>query len=293
MRNTRKPRLHGASISAPDEGFASSESLPPLDLAGPGRAKGSLAGRAMAALRFVAGLASVVTVTVGVAWSAQRYAFTSPRFALTKIEVSGGKRFDEQAVRKQAVLSIGDNLFALDIRAVERRLLEDPWIGSVAVSRRLPSTLKVTLTEREARAIALVAGQAYLVSNDGEPFKHVALGDPVDLPVITGLNPEELARDRKRELERVKLALDVLGQYERLSLSRSYVAQEIHIADGGAISLTVGKQGIAILLGKGPFRQRLLMAERVIEETRKAGKLPTVVFADNVAHPERVVARLR
>ena len=293
MKNSRKPRLHGASISAPEEGFSLSESPPPPNTLERAPAEGGFLEKARGALRFLVGLVSVVGVSVGVAWSAQRYAYTSPRFALAEIEVHGGKRFDAQAVGSQAALRIGENLFALDTQAVERRLLENPWIGSVAVARRLPSTLKIDLTERECRAITVVAGQAYLVSADGEPFKRVAPGDPVDLPVITGLNPEELARDRKRELERVMIALDVLRQYERLAMSRSYVPEEVHVADGGAISLTVGKQGIAILLGKGPFRQRLLMAERVIEETRKAGKLPTVVFADNVAHPERVVARLR
>ena len=41
------------------------------------------------------------------------------------------------------------------------------------------------------------------------------------------------------------------------------------------------------------LRQRLLMAERVIQETRQGGRLPGVVFADNQAHPERVVVRMR
>jgi hypothetical protein len=35
------------------------------------------------------------------------------------------------------------------------------------------------------------------------------------------------------------------------------------------------------------------MAERVVEQTRKGGHLPGVVFADNQAHPERVVVRMR
>jgi cell division protein FtsQ len=55
----------------------------------------------------------------------------------------------------------------------------------------------------------------------------------------------------------------------------------------------VGKEGMVIQLGNTGFRQRLLMAERVVEETRRSGRLPGIVFADNQAHPERVVVRMR
>jgi cell division protein FtsQ len=76
-------------------------------------------------------------------------------------------------------------------------------------------------------------------------------------------------------------------------MSRVHAAQEIHVADGGAITLIVGKEGVVIQLGTGGFRQRLLMAERVVEESRRSGRLPGIVFADNEAHPERVVVRMR
>jgi cell division protein FtsQ len=289
-------RLHGASFVAPDEGFSAGESPPPPSARvgrDPSTPRKAWMSDVEGALRFLAGVVVVVSVSVGVAWSAHRYAVTSPRFAVRKIEVQGGHRFGPDEVRAEAGIAPSHNLFALDTKLVERKLLENPWIAAASVSRRLPSTLKVELRERETRAVTVIGGQAYLVSNQGEPFKRVVAGDPTDLPVITGLDPEELARDRRRELDRLGLALEVLRQYDRIGLSRSYVAQEIHLGEGGTVSLTVGKQGLTIFLGKGPFRQRLLMAERVLEETRKAGKLPGIVFADNVAHPERVIVRMR
>lgn len=295
---TRGPasRLHGASISAPDEGFSSSESPEP-PRADRGSPRGSERSRRLArlssALRTVLGLLLVIGVAVGVAWSAHRYALTSARFAIRKIHVDGGKRFGPAEVQKAAGIPPNANLFSVDTVDAERRLLEDPWILQASITRRLPSMLHVELREREARALTVLSGQTYLVSAEGEPFKRLAPDDSVDLPIITGLDAEQLARDRKRELERLTLGLEVLRHYERLGMSRVYVPQEIHVAEGGAVTLTIGKQGISILLGKGPFRQRLLMAERVVEETRRAGKLPAIVFADNVAHPERVVVRMR
>ncbi|HWA76129.1 MAG TPA: FtsQ-type POTRA domain-containing protein [Polyangiaceae bacterium] len=295
MTNPVVERMHGASIAAPEERFLPSESPAPAEV-GP-RASGAnrafVADRVWGSLRVALGIAAVVGTSVAVAASAHRYALTSPRFAVKELTVRGAQRLSVDQVRELGGIGAGANIFSLDTRVVEGRLLQNPWIATARVVRRLPSELEVEITERKPRAVALLGAQTYLVSKDGEPFKQLEAKDPVDLPVITGLHPENLQRDRARELERLQLALSVLGQYERLGMSRVHAAQEIHVADGGAITLIVGKEGVVIQLGTGGFRQRLLMAERVVEESRRSGRLPGIVFADNEAHPERVVVRMR
>lgn len=295
MTNPMVERMHGATIAAPEERFLPSESPVPAEVGPRGSVptRGGAADRVWGGLRVALGIAAVVGTSVAVAASAHRYALTSPRFAVKELTVRGAQRLSVDQVRELGGIGAGTNIFSLDPRVVEGRLLQNPWIATARVVRRLPSELEVELTERKARAVALLGAQTYLVSKDGEPFKQLEAKDPVDLPVITGLHPENLQRDRARELERLQLALSVLGQYERLGMSRVHAAQEIHVADGGAITLIVGKDGVVIQLGVSGFRQRLLMAERVVEESRRSGRLPGIVFADNEAHPERVVVRMR
>jgi cell division protein FtsQ len=295
MTNPMVERMHGASIAAPEERFLPSESPAPAEVGprGAGPNRGGVADRVWGGLRVALGIAAVVGTSVAVAASAHRYALTSPRFAVKELTVRGAQRLSVDQVRELGGIGAGTNIFSLDTRVVEGRLLQNPWIATARVVRRLPSALEVELTERKARAVALLGAQTYLVSKEGEPFKQLEAKDPVDLPVITGLHPENLQRDRARELERLQRALSVLGQYERLGMSRIHAAQEIHVADGGAITLIVGKEGVVIQLGVSGFRQRLLMAERVVEESRRSGRLPGIVFADNEAHPERVVVRMR
>lgn len=294
MNRSVAPRLHGASVSAPLEAYAESDSPAPASVM-PRRGQHTSPGASawISALRIVFGIVMVIGVAVAVAWSAHRYALTSPRFAVRNIEVRGGERVGPQQVKEQGGAAVGANLFALDTAQVERGMLDNPWVSSVKVTRKLPNTLEVSVTERQARAIAVLNGKLYLVSASGEPFKPLAAKDPVDLPVITGLDPTELARDRQSELARLKRGLEVLRQYERLGMSRSYAAQEVHLAPGGSVTLSVGKAGIMLNLGVGQLRQRLLMAERVVLEMRRGGRVPGIVFADNLAHPERVVVRMR
>ncbi len=100
----------------------------------------------------------------------------------------------------------------------------------------------------------------YLVTREGEPFKEIQSGDPYDLPLITGASPENLARDRPREIERIRTGLEVLHQFERVPLSKVYPAEEVHLADAGDVTLTAGKEGVSLELGTGPWRKKLLMA---------------------------------
>jgi cell division protein FtsQ len=235
----------------------------------------------------------VVGASLAVAWSAHHYALSSPRFAIRSVDLVGSKRLTREQLQTDSGIALGANIFALDTDAAERKLLDNPWISEVKLTRRLPSTLRLELTEREAAAVVALGERLYLVTREGVPFKEVQPGDPYDLPLITGASPENLARDRKREIERIQTGLEVLRQFERVALSRVYPAEEVHLADAGDVTLTAGKDGVALELGTGPWRKKLLMADEVVGELRKKGRVPGIVFLDNQAHPERVVVRMR
>lgn len=294
-------RRHGAAVSAPDESVlhdetpkgkrktrasAGKSNPPPADQPGLARATWSL-------MKLFLGVAIVVGAAGAVAWGAHRYALTSARFSIHSIEITGAKRKTDQEIQKTLGVKVGDNVFAADSATLEQKLLGDPWIEQVKVTRALPSTLRIELTEREAGAIASIGDRLYLVTKAGEPFKEIEDGDPFDLPIVTGIAADDLARDRRGAVERIATALEIGRHYDRIALSKTYPIQEIHLAAGGVASITLGKAGITVHLGSGPWRKKLLMAERVLGKLGQKGQVPGIVFADNEAHPERVVVRMR
>ena len=290
---------HGAAVGAPPEfpsrrragkeaqaAWASSVADDP---ASPGR----LVLQAWSLCKLAIGVALVVGAALGVAWAAHRYALTSPRFMIREVVVEGRQRSTEAELKQRAGIQVGRNIFALDTRLAEKRLLEDPWIREAKVWRELPGKLRVQLSERDAAAVAVVAGHLYLVTRTGEPFKEVESGDPYDLPLITGISAQSLGRDRAGEASRIRTALEVISTYGKLGPSRVHPAEEVHLTEGGQVVLTVGKSGITLHLGKGPWTKKLMMAERVLGKTAAEGRTPGIVFLDNEANPERVVVRMR
>jgi cell division protein FtsQ len=294
----RAPRLHGATVSAPAEEVAVGESPAPpkagraAKSVPPGPGSGVL-GRVVLALKLFAGLAVVVVASSAVAYSLHRYALTTHRFALQKIDLHGAKRLGPDKVRAAAGIEIGKNLFAFDTKKAEEALLADPWVSSARVTRELPDTLRVEISERDAYAVAILGDRPWLVTREGEPFTEIRTDDPYDLPVLSGVSAQALARDRAGAVERLKLGTDLLRQYERLAVAKVHPAQEVALGTSGHAVLTVGKSGITLELGRPPYARKLSMAERVIGELRQKGRTPGIVFLDNDAHPERVVVRMR
>jgi cell division protein FtsQ len=209
------------------------------------------------------------------------------------IELEGTKRLREVDVLSTSGLRLGDNLFALDTSKAESALLSSPWIASARIRRQLPGTVTVSIKEREPRAIAAISGKNFLVSAEGTPFKTLGVGDPHDLPLITGISAEALARDRRAEIARVTDALGLLQEYAGSSIAQKLPAEEVHLDGSGRASLVVGTTGTTLHLGVGPWKKKLLRAERVITKARRNGGNPSVLFVDNEAHPERVVLRVR
>lgn len=232
----------------------------------------------------------------------RRHVTTSPAFATQLIEVHGGRHLSRDEVLHAAGLAIGQNVFARSPSAAQAALLRDPWIEAATVQRRLPATFDVEIHER--RAIALLAldfaeppsalgGQLYLVGADGSAFKPLGPGDPADLPVITGLDPEQVQNDRRGSASALVSAVSLLHDYEDAGLLRKSPVSEIHVEDDGTLSMYVGTSPTYVRLGRAPFRGKLTRLREVFSQLRKQEASAAYVYLDNEKRPDRVTVRLR
>ena len=111
----------------------------------------------------------VLAAVGGTAWAGYRFVTTSPRFAITAIEVNGNQVVSDDQLRSAVPARLGDNVFSIDLDEVVREVHGNPWIASANAHRVLPHTLVIDVREHVAAALVQL-GSMYLVDADGHPF---------------------------------------------------------------------------------------------------------------------------
>jgi cell division protein FtsQ len=193
--------------------------------------------------------------------------------------------------RLQALMGIepGTNILAVDTDALRAKIADEPWVKAATVERSLPDTLVVDVKEHQAAAV-LSSGYFYLIDADGVPFKRLDEGERGELPVITGVDRELLVRGDARATTAIRRGLEVLAAYQEAPRPR---LSEIHVDDGGAVSLYTAKSGAALRLGRGAPRERLERFDALRAALGERAEKLAVVHLDLEAAagaPARVVA---
>jgi cell division protein FtsQ len=271
----------------------SSGSIPPVSAAaGPSVAAPRRPSRLGAALRAVFGLVMVVAIGSSVAWGARRYVRTSPRFGVSEIFTSGGKRRGPDDIASIAGIAKGQNVFSIDLERARARLTADPWIEQAEVTRQLPSTISVRIVEREAAGIVAMSEGTYLVSREGTIIKRVEADDPLDHHVVTGIPLKMLVEDRDGATLAIRHALDLANDYDHSPLAQRSPVEEVHVEPNGEMTLSVGKTGTVLRMGAPPYRRKIEQAVRIVAELDRRGAKPETIMLDDEARPDRVVVRM-
>jgi cell division septal protein FtsQ len=123
-------------------------------------------------LRYLLAIAALV-VPLGLAF----VAVESPLLDVDHVRIEGVKTIDPVAVEQAAGLETGAALLRVDTGAVAARIERLPWIADAEVSRGLPGTLRIAVTERAAVAymrrddahVALVASDGTVIADSTAP----------------------------------------------------------------------------------------------------------------------------
>jgi cell division protein FtsQ len=213
-------------------------------------------------------------------------------FATREIEVTGLSRLSRAEVLAAAGLALGQNVFEVSPEQARAKLLAEPWIADATVTRRLPGTYRIGVREQQPAAL-LQLEALYLISEDGSVFKRAEPSDPVDLPIITGVDSEHFRSDLAFRTAVLVNAIALLHDYRDVGLWRREPVAEIHSESDDAFSLYVGKDAMLVRLGERPFRKKLRRLRGILDELRDDATRPAYVYLDNVRRPDRVAVRLR
>lgn len=134
---------------------------------------------------------------------------------IRNVSVAGTCLLEEEAVVRQAGIQRGNNILAVNLAAVRKRLLAHPWIASAGISRQLPDTVTISIQEYEPLAVVDL-GRQYFIDEQHCLFKSRDVTDPQGLPVITGLDYRDLDEQGRPGSELFRGALDIIETGRRL-----------------------------------------------------------------------------
>ncbi|RJS27524.1 cell division protein FtsQ [Corallococcus sp. H22C18031201] len=240
----------------------------------------------------VAKALGLAVATAALIWGSielRSWALASPRFALESVTITGLQRASRSELLKLSGLTAGQNLWSLEPSALERAMLQHPWVQSVEVTRRFPRAVSVTVSEHAPAALA-VLGDLYVLDEAGDPFKRVTPGDGLDLPLVTGVVREDYVADADKVRLRLREALEVARAYTRLLPGRTERLSEVRLGDAGLALVTA--TGQEVRLGAGDTEVKLERLARVRRELSARGLAAEIIHLDNRARPGWVAVKL-
>ena len=219
----------------------------------------------------------------------RRWALTSPFFLLKETSFSGLHRAHPGELLKLSGLTVGQNLWSLDVGSLERAMAAHPWVREVTVRRHFPSSVVVEVGEHVPAALA-VLNDLYLLNEEGEPFKRLQPGDGLDLPLITGVDREAYLTDEAKTRESLGRALAMVAAYAAARPGKSERLSEVRVTgDGLVLTLSDGTQ---VRMGEGATEEKLQRLARVREGLRGKGLSAEVIHLDNRARPGWVAVKI-
>ena len=149
-----------------------------------------LLGRIMLGFKLMAAVVAFAAVT-GFFIMIHEIVTQCDYFAAEKVTIEGTQRLTHEQVARQARVRTGDNILAVNLSLVRKRLRAHPWIAEAEVSREIPSRLIIRVKEHTALAV-VDFGQKFLINHQGRIFKAWDPAEQHDLPVISGLALSDL-----------------------------------------------------------------------------------------------------
>lgn len=90
-----------------------------------------------------------------------------PYFNIINIQVTGNKNISIKDIIALSNIKVGNNIFYVYLKESEDSILSNPYISSVTITRKLPSTIVISVKEREATFYNTKDNKYLVIDKDG------------------------------------------------------------------------------------------------------------------------------
>jgi cell division protein FtsQ len=184
-----------------------------------------------------------------------------------KIEVQGLKKLSRVEVLKQAGLSDGMNILAVNLSAVRKRLSVHPGIYAAEVKRTYPRGMHVVIEEQKPLAV-VDFGEKYLMNVQGKIYSNWKGEVPKGMPLVTGLDFSDFFW--QEEPDNPSMAVLYLLRSRQGFLEKNGLALlgTVHVDRQMGITLNFDKNCV-LKLGYGHYDEKWARLDQVLNFMKK------------------------
>ncbi len=210
-----------------------------------------------AAIRPLVLYGTLAAVAVFAAYRAATAILDGQVLRVRHITVHGNTRLSQGEVLALLTGLEGRSLIGADLDKWRRQVLASTWVRDATLRRLLPSTIDVTVTERQPIALGRLNGDMYLLDERGAVIDEYGPEyDDLDLPIVDGLLTQSDADGPKADDERAELAVALVTALQAAPAIGRRVSQ-IDVSDAHNASVILNGDATVLYLGDDQFVRRL------------------------------------
>lgn len=197
------------------------------------------------------------------------YAFTSPIFNITEINVIGNEKFESEEYIDLSELKTDENIFNFRKSKVISKIKKNAYVEEVIIKRKLPSKIEITIKERTPTYIIPLGEEGFAYINNQGYVLEKSIGK-IPLMSITGISTEtenivEGKRLNNEDLEKLQNVIQIKD-----AMSNAQIDQElsdINIANKSNYILILEKEAKEVQLGGiNNLSSKMLFIKVVLEQ---------------------------
>lgn len=207
-------------------------------------------------------------------------------FQIDGIRVLGASRYSPDQIVDACGIEQGENLFLAKTKEGQQRIEQSlPYIGSVRISRSLPSTILVEVQEATPAA-AVMTEQGYVLLDDKEKVLDVVSEPPAEIRLVKGLPLAEVAPGKKLAIgdEKIEKAFqELVKEIENVGMTHVTVLDftdpyRIQLVCDGRLTYLLGTQADLNLKLRFGMQVQAQLEE---ENSACAGQIDLSLVAEN------------
>lgn len=230
----------------------------------------------------LAGKFVLVVVVIALVITGYRAAASASFFQVHNVEVRGvthASAKDIQAIVRR--LADQKGLWRADVAAMSAQIERLPWVRTAIVTRVLPDSVRVRVTERAQRAVVrLSTGRFVWVDEDAVILSEMLPADQMPAFFLRGWNEDKSETAIAGNRERVQRYLELTREWSAPGLAERISEVNLMELRDVRVQLNGADAQIELRLGAQDFDKRLKKGLSVLDEERQSSYGQSISYID-------------